>query len=165
MMLARYGTLFLVTLPLLAVEPAPLPLELQQAKKMFLVNSGVENSIQDRVYDMFSKWSRWTMVNSPEEADVIAILSRQDNVAILESRTSSTTATAAVSPGVAIARASSTQTSTPMIFASYDRFLTVISQKTGARLVSVSCQLRLAQGRTGKHLMDRLKNRFPKPER
>ena len=141
-MLARYGTLVLVAVPLLAVEPAPLPLELQHAKKVFLVNSGVENSIQDRVYDMFSKWSRWTMVNSPEEADVIAILSRQDNVAILESRTSSTTATAAVSPGVAIARASATQTSTPMIFASYDRFLTIIGQKSGARLVSVSGRLR-----------------------
>jgi hypothetical protein len=105
------------------------------------------------------------MVNSPEEADVIAILSRQDNVAIVESRTSSTTATTAVSPGVAIARASAIQTSTPMIFASYDRFLTLMSQKTGVPLVSVSCQLRLAQGRTGKHLMDRLKNRFPKQER
>ena len=157
--------LVIASIPALAVEPAPLPRELQQAKKIFIVNSGVENSIQDRVYDMFSKWNRWTVVDSPEEADVIAILSRQDNVAILQSRTSSTTATASVSPGVAIARASATQTSTPMIFASYDRFLTVISQKTGARLVSVSCQLRLAQGRTGKHLMDRLKNRFPKQER
>jgi hypothetical protein len=164
-MLARYGTVIFVALPLLAADPAPLPLELQHAKKMSLVNSGVENSIQDRVYEEFSKWGRWTMVNSPEEADVIAILSRQDNVAILESRTSSTTATAAVSPGVAIARASATQTSTPMIFASYDRFLTIIGQRSGARLVGVSCQLRLAQGRTGKHLMDRLKDRFPKQER
>ena len=155
----------MASIPALAVEPAPLPLELQKAKKIFIVNSGVENSILDRVYDMFSKWNRWTMVNSPEEADVIAILSRRDNVAIVESRTSSTTATAAVSPGVAIARASATQTSMPMVFASYDRFLTVISQKTGVPLVSVSCQLRLAQGRTGKHLMDRLKNRFPKQER
>ncbi len=159
------AAIVIASIPALAVEPAPLPLELQQAKRVFLVNGGVENSIQDRVYDIFSKWSRWTMVNSPVEADVIAVLSRQDHVAILESRTSTTATTASVSPGVAIARASASQTSTPFILASYDRFLTVISQKTGAPLVSVSCQLRLAQGRTGLHLMDRLKNRFPKQER
>ena len=130
------AAIVIASIPALAVEPAPLPLELQQAKRVFLVNGGVENSIQDRVYDMFSKWSRWTMVNSPEEADVIAVLSRQDNVAIVESRTSITATTASVSPGVAIARASASQTSTPIILASYDRFLTVISQETGAPLVN-----------------------------
>ncbi len=167
-MLTRFGTLILVALPLLAVDPAPLPKVVREAKKLFIVNENVEDSIHDRVYDIFRHWSRWTLVDDQKDADIIVVLSAQNTIrAYMTIPGESTTTATATTYGNTTVVGAHTQENPPTVvpIGSYPRYLSMVDPKSGARVLTVSCELRLAKGRTGLHLMDRLKNRFPTNER
>lgn len=161
-------TLIACTLPLLAADPAPLPKVVKDARKIFIVNESAENSIHDRVYEIFQHWSRWTIVEDQKDADIIAVLSSQDTIGgyMTIPGSSTTTATATTYGNTTMVGARTQQTPSVIVpVGNYSRYLSLVDAKSGARLITVSCELRLAKGRTGLHLMDRLKDRFPKNER
>jgi hypothetical protein len=151
-----------------AVDPAPLPKELQDAKVVFIVNQGAENSVLDNVYDQFKKWPRWTLTTDREKADIFVVLSARNYFLgmINMGGTTNTTVVATNYGGTTVAQGSSTTTPTTSVpVLSYPRYLTVINARTGNELIGVSCELRLSKGRTARILVDRLKERFPKSER
>ncbi len=167
-MLARYGTVILVALPLLAVEPAPLPAVVREAKKIFIVNENVEDTIHDHVYDLFRHWSRWTLVENQKDADLIVVLSAQDAIrGYMTIPGSSTTTATATTYGNTTVVGMNTQNNPPtsVPIGSYLRYLSLVDARSGTRVLTVSCELRLAKGRTAVYLMDRLKKRFPTNER
>jgi hypothetical protein len=61
-----------------AVDPAPLPQEIQRAKVVYILNQGAENSVLDNVYDRFRHWSRWTLTTERDKADLIIVLSARN---------------------------------------------------------------------------------------
>jgi len=46
----------LVALRVLAVDPAPLPQPIRDAKTVYIVNQNIEDTIHDHVYDRFRHW-------------------------------------------------------------------------------------------------------------
>lgn len=150
-----------------AVDPAPLPKELREAKTVYIVNQGAEDSILDHVYDRLSKWSRWSVTTEREKADVIVVLSAQNYFyGMMPIGTTTTgTATATSYGNTTVVQGSSTTQSMAVPMASYPRYLTLVDPKNGAALLSISCELRIPQSYTAKVLVDRLKKRFPKSER
>jgi len=50
---------------------APLPAKLQTAKKVFLINGGGNDLAYDAVYSAVRLWSRYELVNSSEDADLV----------------------------------------------------------------------------------------------
>lgn len=56
------------------VPVAPLPTSVLNAKRVFLVNGGGSNLAYDAFYSDFTSWGKYTVVGSPEEADLIVEL-------------------------------------------------------------------------------------------
>jgi len=161
--------LALGTMPLSAVDPAPLPKVMREAKKAYAVNAGIEAKTFDHVYDQLKKWGHWQLVDEANQADVIVVLSSQNTflgVANLGSvGNATTTATTYGNTTTVHSSGSSSNILLPMV--SQHRYLGVIDPKTGMILTTVDCLPREINGaaRTGKILVDRLRGRFPKSER
>jgi hypothetical protein len=161
--------LALGTMPLLAVDPAPLPKVMREAKKAYPVNGGIEPKTFDHVYDQLKKWGHWQLVDEASQADVIVVLSSQNaflGVANLGS-VGNTTTTATTYGNTTTVRSSGSSSNVLMPMVSQHRYLGVVDPKTGAILTTVDCVPREINGaaRTGKILVDRLRDRFPKGER
>ena len=58
----------------IAGEKAPLPIKLTTAKTAFLVNDGVSAKLFDKVYSELTKWKRFRMVETGQDADIIVTL-------------------------------------------------------------------------------------------
>jgi hypothetical protein len=157
--------LVLGTMPLLAVDPAPLPKVMREAKKAYAVNAGIESKTFDHVYDQLKKWGHWQLVDEANEADVIVVLSSQNTFLGVANLGSVGNATATTYGNVTTVHGSSSNILLPMV--SQHRYLGVVDPKTGMILISVDCLPREINGaaRTGKILVDRLRDRFPKCER
>ena len=50
---------------------APLPAKLQTAKKVFLINGGGNDLAYDAIYSAVRLWSRYELVNTSEDADLV----------------------------------------------------------------------------------------------
>jgi hypothetical protein len=157
----------LSSVPVLAVDPAPLPKEIRVAKTVFIINESAENVILDNVYDRFKKWPRWALTEERETADLLVVLSARSYFYGMMNigTTTNSTATATTYGNTTVAHGSSTSQNTGVPLLSYPRYLTVVDPKTGNALLTISCELRMSKGYTAKVLMDRLKQRFPKSER
>jgi len=57
------------------VTVAPLPAVIVNAKKVFLSNGGGSNLAYDAFYSKMKEWSKYKIVGSPEESDLIVELS------------------------------------------------------------------------------------------
>ncbi len=151
-------------IPALAVDPAPLPKAIREAKKIYIVNENVENTILDHVYDRMSKWSRWTIVENQQDADIVVVLSGQDRYfGSYKVGGGSTTNATATTYGNTTVVGIQTQQQQPVNIplVSFNRYLVLVDAKTGVALLSVSCELRLVKSATAKYLVNRLKDRFP----
>jgi hypothetical protein len=79
----RFLLLFLVTISVAVPQRAPiaqsrkdipfapLPAKLQTAKKIFLINGGGSDLAYDAVYSAVRLWSRYELVNTSEDADLV----------------------------------------------------------------------------------------------
>ena len=155
--------------PLLAVDPAPLPKVMREAKTAYAVNAGIEPKTFDHVYDQLRKWGHWQLVDEASKADIIVVLSSQNTflgVAILGT-VGSATATATTYGNVTTVNSSGSSSNILMPLVSQHRYLSVVDRKTGTLLTMVDCLPRGINGaaRTGKILVDKLRDRFPKSER
>jgi hypothetical protein len=110
---------------------------------MYVLNQGVDDGIMDNVYDRFRKWPRFTLTEERAQADLLIVLS-EDPVFKAQ-------------PSAEGPRKKST-----LLISS--RYLIVVDEKTSQQLLVVSC-VRTTPAATGKALVDRLKQRFPKKER
>ena len=65
---------FLLCLPAFASsKKAPLPDELANARSVYLVNHTGNQEVLDTAYDQFSKWGRFSIAKSKEEADLLVV--------------------------------------------------------------------------------------------
>jgi hypothetical protein len=161
--------LVLGTMRLLAVDPAPLPKVMREAKTAYAVNAGIEPKTFDHVYDQLRQWGHWQLVDEASKADVIVVLSSQNTflgVANLGS-VGNATATATTYGNVTTVHSSGSSSNILMPMMSQHRYLGVVDPKTGAILTTVDCLPRGINGaaRTGKILVEKLRGRFPKGER
>lgn len=147
-----------------AANPAPLPKEIRTAKTVFVLNQGIEPGTMDVVYDEISKWSRWTLTDEHEKADLIIVLSF---AGMANLGTSSATATATTYGNTTVARGNGSTQGVAVPLMQETRYLTVVEPKSGLALLTLSCRRREINGnsRTGKTLVNELKGRFPKDQR
>lgn len=159
----------IATLPsVLAVEPAPLPKEIRLAKTVFVVNQGIEPGTMDVVYDEIRKWSRWTLTDEQENADLVVVLSAQNYFAgMMGMGTASATAAATTYGGMTVAHGYGSAQGMVIPIIQQTRYLTVVNPKTATALLTLSCRKRDINGssRTGKTLVNLFKGRFPKDQR
>ena len=77
------STLLLIglALPIASVqaedEKAPVHPKLVSAETMYLLNDQDDLPVFDRLYSDLKKWGRYKMVSTPEEAEVLGVLTRQ----------------------------------------------------------------------------------------
>ena len=151
-----------------AVDPAPLPKEIRTAKTVFVLNQGIEPGTMDVVYDEIRKWSRWTLTDEHERADLVIVLSAQNYVyGMANFGTGSATATATTYGNTTVAHGYGAAQGIAVPLMQETRFLTVVEPKSGLALLTLSCRRREINGssRTGKTLVNLFKERFPKDQR
>jgi predicted Zn-dependent protease len=142
---------------------------MREAKTAYAVNAGIEPKTFDHVYDQLRKWGHWQLVDEASKADIIVVLSSQNTflgVANLGT-VGSATATATTYGNVTTVNSSGSSSNILMPLVSQHRYLSVVDRKTGTLLTMVDCLPRGINGaaRTGKILVDKLRDRFPKSER
>jgi hypothetical protein len=151
-----------------AVDPAPLPKEIRTAKTLFISNQGIEPGTMDVVYDEIHKWPRWTLADEQEKADLIIVLSARNYFAgMLYLGNASATASATTYGNTTVAQANGTAQGASIPIFQQTRYLTVVDPKSGASLLVLSRRRREINGnsRTGKTLVNQLKDRFPNDQR
>jgi hypothetical protein len=150
-----------------AVEPAPLPRVVKNAKTLLVVNQGIENYIYDHVYDRLRRWPRFALVEERTEADLVVILTAENHFYGLVPLGSTSSTNATATTGGNVTAVNSTTTTTPLMFplASNRKHLIVLDAKTGEHVLAVETAEGFLLSRTAKALVDRLKGRFPKAER
>jgi hypothetical protein len=151
-----------------AVDPAPLPKEIRTAKTVFVLNQGIEAGTMDVVYDEIRKWSHWTLTDDHEKADLIIVLSAQNYVnGMATFGSGSATATATTYGNTTVGRGYGSSQGVAVPIMQETRYLTVVEPKSGLALLTLNCRRREINGnaRTGRVLVNRLKERFPKDQR
>jgi hypothetical protein len=151
-----------------AVDPAPLPGEVRVAKMVFVLNQGIEPGTMDVVYDEIRRWSHWTLTDEHEKADLIIVLSAQNYVyGMANFGSGSATATAATYGNTTVAHGYGAAQGVAVPIIQQTRYLTIVEPKSGLALLTLSCRRREINGnsRTGKTLVNELKDRFPKDQR
>jgi hypothetical protein len=151
-----------------AVDPAPLPKEIRTAKTVFVLNQGIEPGTMDVVYDEIRKWTRWTLTDDQEKADLVIALSAQNYfVGMANMGAASATATATTYGNTTVAHGYGAAQGMAIPIMQQTRYLTVVEPKSGQPLLTLSCRRREINGnsRTGKTLVNLFKDRFPKDQR
>jgi hypothetical protein len=151
-----------------AVDPAPLPKQIREAKTVAVSAQGIELGTMDVVYDELRKWGHWNLTDDASKADLIIVLSSQNYYIGMVAFGSSTAQGSATTYGnTTTAQATGTSQAVSVPIFRQTRFLSVVDAKSGASLLSLSCRRREINGdsRTGKTLANELKGRFPKDQR
>ncbi len=153
--------------PLLAVDPAPLPKTIREAKSVFLLNQSSDMKVFDNLYDRMRKWSKWRLVEEAQSADLVLVFtSNTAYLGNLDMGTTSTTTASATQIGNTVSYSGQTRTQpTSMPLLSMPRHLVIVDPKTKAALLDIECERRIGAGYTAGVLVNRLKKRFPKSER
>jgi hypothetical protein len=113
---------------------APLPVQVLQAKNVYLVNQTQIASLGDKAFDELTKWGRFKVVQKPEEADLVLVLSATSTVTGFDTHTSgNTTGTVDESGNVQLSGQSNSRSQARTVSYTY---LTAIDPKTGAHLWS-----------------------------
>lgn len=157
------------TLPCVwAVDPAPLPRQIRDAKTVAVSAQGIELGTMDVVYDELRRWGHWNLTDDASKADLIIVLSSQNYyVGMVAFGNASAQGSATTYGNTTTAQATGTSQVVAIPIFRQTRFLTVVDSKSGASLLSLSCRRREINGdsRTGKTLANELKGRFPKDQR
>jgi hypothetical protein len=122
----------------------------------------------DVVYDEIRKWSHWALTDEHAKADLIVVLSAQSyfyGMANFGSGSATVTATTYGNTTVAHGSGSARGIAVPVM--QETRYLTVVEPRSGLALLTLSCRRREINGnaRTGKTLINRLKERFSRDQR
>lgn len=65
----------LLSVVAMAADHAPLPQKLLAAKTIYIDNRSSYSTIADKVYSELTKWNRFQVVDSPDKADIVFLLS------------------------------------------------------------------------------------------
>jgi len=113
---------------------APLPVQIVQAKTVYLVNQTQLANLGDKAFDELTKWGRFKIVQKAEEADLVLVLSATSKVTGFDTQTSgNTTGTVDDSGNVELSGQSTSHSQAKTVSYTY---LTAIDPKTGAHLWS-----------------------------
>jgi hypothetical protein len=113
---------------------APLPDQIIQAKTVCLMNQTQYASLGDKAFDELTKWGRFKIVQKPEEADLVLVLSATSTVTGSDTRTSgNTSGTVDNSGNVDLSGRSTSRSRATTVSYTY---LTAIDPKTGTHLWS-----------------------------
>jgi len=113
---------------------APLPVQVLQAKTVYLVNQTQMASLGDKAFDELTKWGRFKIVQKPEEADLVLVLSATSTVTGFDTDTSgNTTGRVDDSGNVQLSGQSTSRSQARTVSYTY---LTAIDPKTGTHLWS-----------------------------
>jgi hypothetical protein len=113
---------------------APLPDQILQAKTVCLVNQTQFASLGDKAFDELTKWGRLKIVEKPEEADLVIVLSATSTVTGFDTQTSGDTIGRVDDSGNVQLSGQSTSRSRETTV-SYT-YMTAIDPKTGTHLWS-----------------------------
>lgn len=132
-------------------EHAPLPDKLLKARSAYLINDSGDVKAYDRFYRDLTKWSRFTVVSSRDNADIVMVLtsSSQSGVTAVSGSSAST---GGVTTG------SATATTVP----STSLHLRVLDAKTDEILWTDMTEKWIASGHAPAKLVSNLKKRFPR---
>jgi hypothetical protein len=61
-------------------EKLPLPQQIMTAKTIYIDNRSGLSEVGDKAYDEIKKWGRYQVVDSPEKADIVFLLSAQEYI-------------------------------------------------------------------------------------
>jgi len=150
-----------------AVDPAPLPKVVTEAKKVMIIDRTGNTTLYDNVYDKLRKWNHWTLVQEQEEADLLVVLAKDTITAGTVTYGQSTASGQATTYGkstIVNAQASGVSSTSPMVV-SMPRYLVLVDNRRSQIALSVSCEQRISSGYTAKVLVDRLRKGFPKDQR
>jgi hypothetical protein len=75
----NFVALVLLTAAAFAKPHAPLPTALLHAKTVYIQNQSGEAKLLDDCYTEIQEWNRLTIIDRPEDADVIVILSKSSS--------------------------------------------------------------------------------------
>lgn len=113
---------------------APLPEQILQAKIICLMNQTQIASLGDRAFDELMNWGRFKIVQKPEDADLVLVLSATSTVTGFDTHTSgNTTGTVDDSGNVELSGQSTSRSRARTVSYTY---LTAIDPKTGIHLWS-----------------------------
>lgn len=70
--------LLLLSSAAFAKTHAPLPDDLIQAKTIYIVNQTGKQEVLDTAYDQFTKWGRFAIAKNKENADIVAVFTREE---------------------------------------------------------------------------------------
>jgi hypothetical protein len=113
---------------------APLPDQILHAKTVCFVNQTQIASLGDKAFDELTKWGRFKIVQKPEEADLVLVLSATSTVTGFDTQTSGNTTGAVDDSGnVQLSGQSTSRSRATTVSYTY---LTAIDPKTGTHLWS-----------------------------
>jgi hypothetical protein len=132
--------------------------DISEAKTACLVNHGTELEIVDDVREKLQQWGRWKLVQRPEDADLLLILSdRQIAAGAIGTASGSATAYGSYATGNSVAIAA------PLIIQKV--FLAAVDRQSGNVFTVVSSERHHVVRKAPAWLVGRLKDQVEKHER
>jgi len=125
--------------------------DILQAKTVYLLNRATDFKVFDRLPEKLQKWGRWTIVQRPDDADLVLVFSVSQTYAGTIN-TGSVSATGTYASGVG--------TSIPVM--SDQRFLIAVDRVSERQLKAVSCERRVGAGYTAGVLVNRMRKEIEK---
>ena len=113
-------------------EKMPLPQEILLAKTIYIDNQSGHADLGDKAYDELKKWGRYEIVNSPDKADIVLLLSAREYISGYSSSTYHNT-TGTVQDNGNINAQSYGSTGSTAVY-SGTTYITLLNPKTGTSL-------------------------------
>lgn len=110
----------------------PLPQQVMAAKTIYIDNRSGDADLGDKAYDELEKWGRYQIVDSPDKADLVLLLSAKEYIGGYTSGTYRNTTGNVDNNGNVNAQTYGTTTSHAVI--SGTTYITLIDPKSGASL-------------------------------
>jgi hypothetical protein len=137
-----------------ANTPAPLPVNVLAARKIYVDNRTGDAAMLNHAYLELTKWGRFQIVDSPQKADVVLRLFGRDAAFVAASEK-----TYVYKPGASVARLQGADESVPEGFTR----LTLVDPKSG---VALWTEQRKTRGSDAKqHLVDGLREAIEQTEK
>ncbi len=149
--------IIVLTSPSSATEPNSPLTDISDAKTACLINDGTDLDLTDAVRDKLKEWGRWKLVQRPEDADLLLVLSRQD-------------VTGAVSIGSASvnsygSHASGSSVGVAAPFADEKVFFSAVDRVSGQKFVTVSSYRRHLMRPASSWLVGRMKDQIERHDK
>lgn len=130
--------------------------DIRQAKTVYLDNKSTDFKVFDNLAKKLKEWGFWTVVDRPEDADLVLVFSEQSNY-VGAYNTGSVYGSGTYASGSSM--------SIPLM--SQSRFLIAVDRLSSRQLGAVSCERRTSSGYTAGVLVNRMRKRVEdtkKPE-